>query len=167
MMLSRYTTCELMVPRLRSRDASAAVAELCSVLHREQRVQELLPFFNAVISRETLGSTATFPGWALPHARSKDVEHLAFAVGLASEPLTWFDGATEPVNVVFLFAVPESETASYLQLVSGIARLSQDPLRVQRLLQATDSQAMFELFREVPLRQAHAAATSAVPLKFL
>ena len=50
MTLSRYTTCELMVPRLRNRDASAAVAELCSVMHREQRVQELLPFFNAVIN---------------------------------------------------------------------------------------------------------------------
>jgi mannitol/fructose-specific phosphotransferase system IIA component (Ntr-type) len=155
-----------MVPRLRSRDPVAVVAELCSVLHRAQRVKDLLPFYNAVISRETLSNTATFPGWAMPHARSNDLEHLSFAVGLTSQPLTWFGNVGNPVNVAFLFAVPENETASYLRLISGLAKFSQDPLRVQRLLQATDGRTMFELLQKFPLRQPRPVAAERARLRF-
>jgi mannitol/fructose-specific phosphotransferase system IIA component (Ntr-type) len=158
MTLSRYTTQELMIPRLRSRDAAAIIAELCSVMHREQRVKDLLPFYNDVISRETLSSTATSPGWAMPHARGDDLERLSFAVGLTAEPLTWFGDTGELVSVVFLFAVPESETASYLRLLSGFSRLSRDPLIVQRLLQASDSRMMFDLLEQIPLRRPRPAA---------
>ncbi len=166
MTLSNYTTPELMVPRLRSHDAAAAVAELCSVMHRQQRVEELLPFYNEVINREHLSSTAASPGWAMPHARSKNVQELCFAVGLSNEPLTWFGDAGEPVNAVFLFAVPETQAAAYLQLVSALARFSRDPLRVQRLLEATDPKAMFELFQQVSLRPPRTAAVHSSRLRF-
>lgn len=157
MTLSNYTTPALMIPRLRNRDASAVIAELCSVLHREKFVKEPLPFYNDVISREILSSTATSPGWAMPHARGRNLERLSFTLGLAAEPLRWFGDAGEPVNMVFLFAVPESETAAYLRLMSGLAKISRDPLLLERLRQAGDSQSMFELLQQVPLRQPRSA----------
>lgn len=158
MTLSHYTTPGLLIPRLRSRDAAAVIAELCSAMHREQRVEELLPFYNDVISRETLSSTVTAPGWAMPHARGKSLARLTFAIGLAAEPLPWYGDAGEPVSIVSLFAVPESETAAYLRLLSGFSRLSRDPLLVQRLLQASDREAMFDLLQRIPLRQPRSAA---------
>ena len=166
MTLSNYTAPALLVPRLRSHDAAAAVAELCSVMHREGRVEELLPFYNEVISRENLSSTATQPGWAMPHARSQHVKQLCFAVGLTSEPLDWFGNTGEPVSAVFLFAVPDTQAAAYLQLVSALARFSRDPLRVERLVQAADREAMFELFQQVSLRPPRAAAVGMSRLRF-
>jgi mannitol/fructose-specific phosphotransferase system IIA component (Ntr-type) len=154
-----FTEPSLMVPLLRSRDAAAVTAELCSTLEREGRTSDLLPFYHEVISREALSSTVISPGWALPHARIAGIPQLCFALGRTAEPLVWFGG--EPVNMVFLFAVPEREAGAYLNLISSLARLSQDRLRLERLADAHDSQTMFEVLRGVPLPTRRPAAISA------
>ena len=154
-----YTEPSLMVPLLRSRDAAGVTAELCSTLDRQGRLSDLLPFYHAVISHEALSSTAMAPGWAMPHARLAVVRRLSFALGRTAEPLVWFGG--EPVNMVFLFAVPESQAAAYLSLISGLASLAQDRLRLERLADAPDSRAMFEVLREISLPKRHAAVVAA------
>lgn len=154
MSLARYTSPELLIPQLHGRDAAAVIAELCSTLQRAGRVKDLLAFYNQVISRELLGSTATRGGWATPHARSAEIERLCFAVGRTSEPVRWPENSGVEVHLVFLFAVPEENVDPYLNLLSGITRLTEDPLQLDGLLAALDSQAMFEVFRQIPLRKA-------------
>ena len=154
-----YTEPSLMVPLLRSRDAAGVTAELCSTLDRQGRLGDLLPFYHAVISHEALSSTAMSPGWAMPHARMAVVRRLSFALGRTAEPLVWFGG--EPVNMVFLFAVPESQAAAYLSLISGLASLAQDRLRLERLADAPDSETMLEVLREISLPKRHAAVVAA------
>ena len=154
-----YTEPSLMVPLLRSRDAAGVTAELCSTLDRQGRISDLLPFYHAVISHEALSSTAMAPGWAMPHARLAVVRRLSFALGRTAEPLVWFGG--EPVNMVFLFAVPESQAAAYLSLISGLASLAQDRLRLERLADAPDSETMLEVLREIFLPKRHAAIVAA------
>ena len=151
-----FTEPSLIVPLLRGREAAAVTTELCSVLQREGRIVNLQPFCQAVISRETLSSTAMPPGWALPHARLEGIPRLTLALGRTSEPLVWFGG--ERVSMVFLFAVPEAQAASYLSLISGLARLSQDRLRLERLGEAPDNLGMFEVLQEIPLARSPAAA---------
>jgi nitrogen PTS system EIIA component len=151
-----YTAPSLMVPFLRSRHAASLVAELCTTLHAQGRIADAESCCRTIIRRETLSSTSMSPGWAFPHARLEGIPQLAFALGRSSKPLAWFGG--EPVNTVFLFAVPETGAAAYLGLISGLAKLSQDPLRLQRLGDAPDSRAMFEVLQEVPLPGNRAAA---------
>jgi mannitol/fructose-specific phosphotransferase system IIA component (Ntr-type) len=154
-----YTEPSLMVPLLRSRDAAGVTAELCSTLERLGRVGELLPFYHAIISHEALSGTVISPGWALPHARIAGIPQLCFALGRTAEPLVWFGG--EPVNTVFLFAVPENQAGAYLHLISGLMRLGQDRLRLDRLADAPDSETMFEVLREIPLPKRRSATVSA------
>jgi mannitol/fructose-specific phosphotransferase system IIA component (Ntr-type) len=154
-----YTEPSLMVPLLRSRDAAGVTAELCSMLERQGRITDLLPFYHAIISHEALSSTAMSPSWALPHARIAGIPHLCFAVGRAAEPLVWFGG--EPVSMVFLFAVPQNQAAAYLSLIAGLANLSQDRVRLERLADAPDSGAMFEVLREITLPKRRSAALAA------
>ncbi len=149
--LAHYSSPALMISRLRGTDATTVTAELCSALQCQGKVHDLLSFFHAVIGRESLSSTVTSPGWALPHARVPGLPGLAFAVGRPAEPLLWF--GKETVDLVFLCAVPENDGATYLQLVSALARLSQDSARRERLLQAADSQAMFAVLEECPLHR--------------
>jgi mannitol/fructose-specific phosphotransferase system IIA component (Ntr-type) len=156
--LADYTNLELLTPCLENRSASAAIAELCSRLDHAGKVQDSLSFYDAVIRREKLSSTATAYGLALPHARSDGLPELSFALGITSEPLAWFDKTPEPVRMVFLFAIPDGEVRNYLKLISGLARLSRDPVYLSRLLQAPDSQAMLQMLQQIPLREARAAA---------
>ena len=143
----------LVIPALRSLDAATVVAELTQTLEQSDRITDAHEFCSAVLRRELLCSTACSPGFALPHARLDGIERLTFAVGRCVEPLMWF-GATEPVRLVFLFAVPQDAAAACLNVVSGIARLSQEAARVQQLLAAADSDALFQLLREIQLRPA-------------
>jgi mannitol/fructose-specific phosphotransferase system IIA component (Ntr-type) len=154
-----YTEPLLMVPLLRSRDAAGVTAELCSMLERQGRITDLLPFYHAIISHEAVSSTAMSPGWALPHARIAGIPHLCFAVGRTAEPLVWFGG--EPVSLVFLFAVPQNQAAAYLNLIAGLAKLSEDHARLERLADAPDSETMFEVLREIPLPKRRSATVSA------
>ncbi|MCX6916513.1 MAG: PTS sugar transporter subunit IIA [Verrucomicrobia bacterium] len=153
-----YTEPSLMLPLLRRRDAAAATAELCSLLQRLGRISDLLPFYHAVLSHESLSSTAISPGWAMPHARLAGISQLSFALGRTAEPLAWFGG--EPVSLVFLFAVPECDGGAYLNLIASLARLSQDRLRLARLADAPDSRSMFEVLQEIPLPKRPAAVVN-------
>jgi mannitol/fructose-specific phosphotransferase system IIA component (Ntr-type) len=147
-----------MLPHLHSEDAATLTLELSLALRRHSRINDVESFFQAVIRRERLSSTAMSPGWALAHARLAGIPRLSFALGRTAEPLPWFGG--EPVSTVFVMAVPENEAAAYLRLVSALAKLSQDPWRLQRLASAPDSRTMFEVLQEVPLPGRAAAAVS-------
>jgi mannitol/fructose-specific phosphotransferase system IIA component (Ntr-type) len=154
-----YSELSLMVPLLRSRDGAGVTAELCSMLERQGRIGDLLPFYHAIISHEAVSSTAMSPGWALPHARVAGIPRLCFALGRTAEPLRWFGG--EMVSMVFLSAVPQNQAAAYLSLISGLAKLSQDHARLERLTDASDSEAMLEVLREIHLPKRRSAALAA------
>jgi mannitol/fructose-specific phosphotransferase system IIA component (Ntr-type) len=159
--IAHYTSPGLIVPQLRTRSTPAVIGELCSQLQREGRVEDLLSFYNGVVSHECLSSTAMQPGLALPHARVKGLSRLSFALGRSATPLNWVGANGLEVKLVFLFAVPERDGAEYITLLSGLAKLSQDPLRWQSLLEATDSHALFEVLQQIRLRQPRAAAVPA------
>jgi mannitol/fructose-specific phosphotransferase system IIA component (Ntr-type) len=156
--LAQHTSPELIVSQLRSRTAAGVIGELCATLEREGRVKDPLSFYNAVMSHEALSSTAISPGWALPHARVPGLERLSFALGRSAAPLDWLQHGGEPVQLIFLFAVPETDGVSYLTLISGLAKLSQDPIRMERLLRAPDNQAMLEVLKQIRLPQPRPAA---------
>ena len=150
--LADFTSSDLMIPSLVKRHPAAAIQDICSILHRQGCVYDPLCFLNAVMSRELLCSTATDQGWALPHARLPGIAHLSFAVARCAPPVNWFGSAATTVRLVFLFAVPATEAAGYLTLVSSLAKLSQDPARLESLHRAPDAQGMFEVLKQIPLR---------------
>ena len=65
--------------------------------------------------------------------------------------MDWFGHSGNRVRLVFLFAVPETDGASYLTLISGLAKLSQQPRQADRLLQAPDSETMFDILHQAQL----------------
>jgi mannitol/fructose-specific phosphotransferase system IIA component (Ntr-type) len=149
--IAHYTSPQLILPELHTSDAAGVIEELCSLLHREQRVSNPLAFYNAVMNREMLAGTATDTSWALPHARMAGLSRLSLAVGRSTAGIKWL--GRERVQLVFLFAVPEQETNSYLTLVAAMARLSQAPDRCEQLLQAADGEAMRRVLESIPLRE--------------
>jgi PTS system nitrogen regulatory IIA component len=128
------------------------LVELCSILNQQGRLDEPAAFLNAVIKRESICPTSTAPGWALPHARLPGITQLSFALARSAQPLVWFgEGSIRP-QMIFLFAVPEAEAGTYLRVVAGVAKLSQNPILLEQLRGAPDAQTMFEVLRQVSLR---------------
>jgi mannitol/fructose-specific phosphotransferase system IIA component (Ntr-type) len=154
MTLADFTTPDLIIPRLRSRDASELTAELCLTLEQQGRFSDRSAFYDAVIRRESLSSTAMLFGWALSYARLANIPQLCFALGRTAEPVSWFGG--QSVNTIILFAVPEAEAAAYLNLLSGVAKLSQHGACLGQLTSAPDGQAMFEVLQSFPIPKTRA-----------
>jgi nitrogen PTS system EIIA component len=161
--IAHYTSPGLMLPKLTQQEPTAVIKELCSALKREGRLTDTASFYKMVVSNEQRRSTAISPGWALPHARVKGLDQLSFALGRSITPLDWFGQSAERVQMVFLFAVPETAAAKYLTLVSGLAKLNQDPAMLEKLFYAPDSAAMFEVLDQIKLRQPKTPAAGAAP----
>ena len=148
--LADYTSRELMVPDLQNKAPAGVINELCTLLHRKGLIGDLAAFCGAVVNRELLNSTAIAPGWALPHARLKELTQLSFALARSLQPLVWFGGGTVRPQLVFLFAIPEAEAKAYLDLIAALSRLSREAALCEQLMRAPDSQTMFAVLEQVP-----------------
>jgi mannitol/fructose-specific phosphotransferase system IIA component (Ntr-type) len=150
--LADFTSASLIIPRLRGQDVATVIQELGQALRREQRVPDLLPFYHAALNREFLLSTDTESGMAFPHARLPGLKELSFAVGRSNRPLGWNAPALTPVRLIFLIAVPATDSAQYLLLTSGLARLARDSRLVESLQTAPDAGQILAVLQQVKLR---------------
>jgi mannitol/fructose-specific phosphotransferase system IIA component (Ntr-type) len=150
--LADYTGPALIQPELREQETAGVIKELSQLLQQEGCVPELLPFYNEALNREFLVNTATETGFAFPHARLSGVARMSFALGRSREPLVWGAKGSLPVNFVFLVAVPATDAASYLQLLSGLLRLGANPGSLRQLREAQDAYAILQVFQQVKLR---------------
>jgi mannitol/fructose-specific phosphotransferase system IIA component (Ntr-type) len=150
--LADFTTPRLIVPFVRERDTAGAVKELSQVLHEQGCVPDVLAFYNAVLNHEFLVNSASDSGIAFPHARLHGVVQPRFAFGRSSQPFVWGIRPASPVRFIFLMAVPATDAAGFLQLLSGLARLGQRPTLLASLLEVSSAEAIFELFKQVKVR---------------
>lgn len=150
--LADFTSPGLILPSLEGQDALEVIHELCQAMKREKRVPDLLHFYHAALNREFLGGHALEAGMAFPHARLPGLKQLSFALGRTDEPLRWGAKPDRSVRLVFLLAIPETESAQYLSLMSGLARVAKDRRLVEELLAGRVNSQMFEIFRRVELR---------------
>lgn len=160
MTLADFTSPGLVVPHLRGHDAATVIQELSQALQRERRVPDLLPFYHAALNREFMVSTDMEAGMAFPHARLSSLKEVSFALGRSDEPLAWGGKSTGAVRLVFLSAVPATDSTQYLALISGLARLAKDGQQVERLLAARDRFQMLEVLKQVELRTATIASNA-------
>lgn len=108
------------------------------------KITDSQAFIEEVFARESLGPTALGEGLAVPHGKSSAVKEAAFAVATLREPLLWqgMDGP-EPVELIFLLAIPPAEAGStHMQLLTALTtRLADDDLRA-RVQAASTPQAL-------------------------
>ncbi len=131
---------------------ATVIQELSQAMQREKRVPDVLPFYHAALNQEFLVSTDMEAGMAIPHARLPGLKEPSFALGRSAEPLGWTAKATRSVRLVFLMAVPATDSTQYLLLISGLARLAKDILLLEKLQAAPDSLQMLEVLQQIALR---------------
>jgi fructose-specific phosphotransferase system IIA component len=80
----------------------------------------------ALMARESLGSTAIGQGIAIPHAKSDSVTKLVAAFGLSKKGVDFDSLDGEPVNIFFLLLAPQDSAGPHLKALARIARLLKD-----------------------------------------
>ena len=121
-------TPQLVIPHLNADNKIAAIKQLLDRMYQTGIIENSLAFLQAVLERENLESTIIGGNIALPHARSRSVQHLGLAVGLAHPPIDFPSGdERHPVELICLVAAPQHSSAAYLRLQAHLARILSDP----------------------------------------
>jgi len=150
--LADFTRRELIVLRLRERDAAGIIGELSRLLREQGYVPDVLPFYQAALNQELLSNSANGFGIAVAHARLAGVKQLQFALGRANQSVVWGTKGSWPVQLVFLLAVPATDAASYLHLLSSLARMGQNHEILAELLVASDTAGVLAVLRKIKLQ---------------
>lgn len=122
----------------------AVITELAEVLTSidPDRVMEV------VMAREHLGSTGIGHGVAIPHGRMPDLASpiLALARHIHGVDFDAIDG--EPVHIIVMLLVPDSDDRHHLELLAQLARNLQQSTFREQVMQAKSSKALSHLFSE-------------------
>jgi nitrogen PTS system EIIA component len=80
----------------------------------------------ALMGRESLGSTAIGQGIAIPHAKSDCVNKLVAAFGLSKKGVDFDSLDGEPAYIFFLLVAPQDSAGPHLKALARISRLLKD-----------------------------------------
>lgn len=122
----------------------ALITELASVLTSidPDRVMEV------VMAREQLGSTGIGHGVAIPHGRMPDLPAPMLALARHREGVDFDAIDRQPVHIIVLLLVPDSDDRQHLELLARLARSLQDSQIREAVMRAEDAQAITELFAD-------------------
>ncbi|MFH0763289.1 MAG: PTS sugar transporter subunit IIA [Candidatus Omnitrophota bacterium] len=99
----------------------------------------------ALMSRESLGSTAIGQGIAIPHAKSDCVSKLIAAFGLSKKGVDFDSLDAEPAFIFFLLVAPQDSAGPHLKALARISRLLRDKYFRDSLRACTDDKSIIKI----------------------
>lgn len=119
------------------------LAELfCAEAGEELKQTEI---FDALISRERLGTTGFGHGVAIPHGRLSELISPLIVVTTLDPPIDFDAIDSQKVDLIISLLVPENATDAHVALLSQIAALLRDNEMTQKLRTATSAKEIAEL----------------------
>jgi len=79
--------------------------------------------YNNLLDRERLGSTGLGSGFAIPHARLRNLDKTIGCFIRLNQPVKFESPDNQPVDLVFTIIIPENATDEHLQILSSLAKI--------------------------------------------
>jgi len=133
---------------LKAQNREEVIRELAAILHRAGKIENPAALVEALLERESLGSTGIGHGVAIPHARSKEIGQTVIAIGRAETPVEFDAIDGKPTRLFFLLVAPQGGDNEHLFTLAKIARLIKDAKVREKLLNIESPQALLELIQE-------------------
>jgi fructose-specific phosphotransferase system IIA component len=102
----------------------------------------------ALMARETLGSTAIGQGVGIPHAKSDCVKRLVAAFGLSRKGVDFDSLDEEPVYIFFLLLAPADSAGPHLKALARVSRLLKDKYFRDSLRQCQDDKSIVRIITQ-------------------
>ncbi len=124
-----------------------AIDALISILDDKGQLADKQMFRDAIFYREGLVSTGIGMGIAIPHAKMKNISKFFIAIGIQqNKGIEWNALDKAPVRIVFMIGGPDDKQTEYLKILSMLTSAIRDVELRKKLLKATSTQEVFELF---------------------
>ncbi len=128
-------------------DASEWLAERWQGISARRLLEGLL-------DRERLGATGLGEGIAIPHCRTGECSAPVAAFLKASKPVDFDAVDDQPVDLLFVLAVPEGENRAHLEILGALARVFDEPANAAALRGAGSDGALYDaLQRQLDMAQ--------------
>jgi PTS system nitrogen regulatory IIA component len=132
---------------IKSTKKEEIIKELVDVLINANEVEKRNrnKIIDALMARESLGSTAIGQGIAIPHAKSESVAKLVAAFGLSKKGVDFDSLDGEPAYIFFLLLAPQDSAGPHLKALARISRLLKDKYFRDSLRSCTDNNCLIEI----------------------
>ena len=107
-----------------------------------------LNIFEALNTRERLGSTGLGHGMALPHGRMAGLDAPIAACLTLAEPVDFDAPDRQRVDVLFLLLVPRECSSEHLRILASLAEMFNDPALRDALRAQTDPAELVDVLRD-------------------
>lgn len=131
-------------------DKRGVITELveCVAKAKGYSTQQFEQILDAVLNRESLGSTGIGNGIAIPHAKTDVVEQVAMVVGISRFPVDFDSPDGQKSRIFFLVLAPSKQASAHVELLASIARTCTSQVFRRMLEQARDNEEVVRLFME-------------------
>lgn len=148
MKITEILTPDLVSPDLRGATKSEILRELAQCLAARFKDINVDDLAAVLAERERLGSTAIGDGIAIPHGKIRGATKIVGAFGrhVAGVDFESLDGG--PTHLFFVLIAPEDSTSLHLKALARVSRLLKDAAFRERLLAASDAEAIYRLIVE-------------------
>jgi nitrogen PTS system EIIA component len=122
--------------------------ELTGVLERAGKITDAPKIVEALLERESKGSTGLEQGIAVPHCKTDAVGQMVLAIGIARQGIDFEALDGQPSKLFFLLLAPPDQSGPHIEALSEIARLTQSASFCNALLESTSPEEVVELFAD-------------------
>ena len=135
------------VPGVSKKKTLQIIAE---ILSNEIPAMNTSDLFEALITRERLGTTGLGQGVALPHCRVKTCPEPTGLFMRLEEPIDFDSVDRAPVDLVFALIVPDGDNQEHLEILQNLAERFHNPEIFEQLREAPDADSMFRIITAEP-----------------
>ncbi len=135
---------------IKSTKKEDVIRELVDILIASEEIEKRSrnKLIDALMTRESLGSTAIGQGIAIPHAKSDCVDKLIAAFGLSKKGVDFDSLDGEPAYIFFLLVAPQDSAGPHLKALARISRLLKDKYFRDSLRSSLDDKAVVKIITQ-------------------
>lgn len=145
--------CDILKPEhilcpLEGKDKTDIIKNLINILNDDENISDIKQVTEAVLEREKIMSTGVGKGLAIPHAKTKGIQGISAAFGIAKTDIDFEALDGEPVRLVFLLVGEEKNVGAHIKLLSRISRMMNNDSFRENLLNASVCEDIYPLFEK-------------------
>jgi nitrogen PTS system EIIA component len=137
---------------LAARDKESCIKELVQLLESAHGVNTKGEILSKVLQRESMMSTGIGNGVAIPHGKTRLLDHLVAACGVAPAGIEFDSMDGEPATLFILLVSPESLRGPHVKALANVSRLLKEESVRNALRTSATPQAFMAVLKEAESR---------------
>jgi mannitol/fructose-specific phosphotransferase system IIA component (Ntr-type) len=151
-MLSQLLNAQAVRIPLVARTKDDAIRELVDLAEKAHGINSDGDILSRVVRRESMMSTGIGNGVAIPHGKTRQVDHLVAACAVSPTGVDFESVDGEPATLFILLVSPENVRGPHVKALASISRLLKEQSVRDSLRDAPSAEAFLQVLRDAEAR---------------